>query len=229
MPLKLGPGHNSLEPYRPREVRKALPSSLDELFGDPATRPETWPWWEYLLLPLGLPVYVLSIAYPWFRKQGLVKLFVCFMATWLIYGGFAVTLDSRAGYGELMYERLRRDPPAGYYDTFYDHVGSYYCLPMGSLKSGGWPFGKTYLMGVGCASWLSYSIFDSLGMGQQAKWVKRQHGDVYRDYYRDGTFSTSYVWMGIAFFFSLLLLTPWLILLAFRALFTHLHISWGSQ
>lgn len=175
-----------------------------------------WPWWEWLFFPLALVVTALQLFMPWIRQRGIIKLFAVFMSLWLIFGTVAVTFDSEAGTG------------ANNGGTI-EHLSRRECWDWWRVPVGGWPLGKLYLLGVSCAGYVPHQIALHLDQPGVADAIERNAATVKAEYWHEGIWSLSYVWLGLLWFFTLVTLPIWIIAIILKPVVSNLHVSWGAD
>lgn len=169
-----------------------------------------WRKWEWLLFVPALFVYAVRESIPWLQRQGVVKVFLCFMGLWLFWGIFSVTLDSGAGSGQPDLAAQPRIP----------HEFCIQSLP------GGMPFGKLYLMGTACTAWLSAVMFDSLGFQDASRWIANRYFITWNEYWYHGQFSLAYIWIGAVGFATVSVIPLWIFLWIVRLLALNVSITW---
>jgi hypothetical protein len=181
---------------------------------------EGWSWYDYLLLPIGLFGYVLGIFVPWFRSLGLLKLFGIFMGIWIVFG--CVVAITHQDYNQ--YNTYSRDDFARHSDGWI--IPWHYCVGEGSLGYGRWPLEIPFAIEVGCAGWIGTHQLRSIGLDDQAHWLTTQVLYARYDMGHLGTFSVTYIWIGLIFFASLVLMPLWAVWIVVSTLFSHLRIGW---
>lgn len=174
-----------------------------------------WPWWEWLFFPLALVVTALQFFMPWIGQRGIFKLFAVFMSLWLIFGTVAVTFDSKAGTGSRI--------------GSIEYLSKYYCWELERVPAGGWPLGKLYLVGVNCAGYVPHQIALNLDQPGLADAIERNAAIVKAEYWYEGIWSLSYVWLGLLWFFTLVTLPIWIMAMILKPVLSNLHVSWGAE
>ncbi len=184
----------------------------------PSGKRKRWRVIDYLaVIPLGI-VVLLSEGIPWFRQQGLTKLFATFMVLWCVIGFASISMDSGP---DRRFEYTTTVNP----DRHYTVAWARDCAPDRTFGQGGLPFGGVYLTLVNCSSYLAGSMLQSLHVTAGTRWIAGLKESANLGY-AYGTFSGKYIILGAVAFASLFLLPLWLIYLLFIAIAFHIRFSW---
>ncbi len=228
LPKRLPSGERSIveAEFRPvaRRSDPARPPSSPAEYDVPSSYSRAprdfWDWWEIPAIMLLIPLSVFKLMSPWFRQQGMIKMILLFIGMWLFYGTFAVTLDSGAGTNDLSSSIERAE--------ILPTIALNRCLPTDGIPTGGMPFGKLYLIGVGCAAWLGDAMFGAVGISAASEWLEDHHGQVRSDYWVEGDLGLSYLWLGLVGLVAFATVPIWLLITLLLALGRNLSVSWGS-
>jgi hypothetical protein len=167
-------------------------------------------WWkrfrlgDWLLLLPALIILPFQVLFPWFRQFGIAKFCVVFMVIWTIYGFFATTFDSG---------------PQNWHQTVHS------CDAGDAFTMGGLPFGKTYLLGVGCTGKVTAGMCRTLGISPCAKGIDHWTRTTILDYMTASGFTSVYLGLGLVFLAGVFALTLWIPLALVWAVISHLRWS----